>query len=70
MPTKRVCTDFIDHVAGEKCDVCGNEVDEYGNTEDDFVNCCFPNCGCDGFRLCMAPSGPNDSSCAMNLERK
>ena len=43
--------------------------DQYGNTESNFRNCCFPDCGCDGARLCMAPSGPNSGSCAINIER-
>lgn len=52
-----------------KCTECGLFVDQYGNTEDDFRNCCFPDCGCDGARLCMAPSGANVASACMNLEK-
>ena len=42
--------------AGEKCPGCGDEIDQYGNTENDFNSCSFPDCGCDGARLCMAGS--------------
>lgn len=40
--------------AGEVCGGCGEQIDEFGNTESSFKYCCFPNCGCDGARLCMA----------------
>ena len=39
---------------GGACPECGLPVDKYGNTEDDFQFCSFPDCGCDGARLCMA----------------
>jgi hypothetical protein len=55
-------------IAGELCDECGLDVDEHGNTEEIFHYCCFPDCGCDGARLCMAPSGANDASCCWNIE--
>ncbi len=44
----------LDHLAfcGEQCPDCKLEVDNYGNTEDQFDYCCFPDCGCDGSRLC------------------
>lgn len=58
-----------DHDPETICEHCNLPVDCYGNTEADFVNCCFPDCGCDGARLCMAPSGPNNSSMNLNLER-
>jgi len=45
------------------------EEDEYGNTEDDpFHFCTFPNCGCDGARLCHARSGANDNANRYNVE--
>jgi hypothetical protein len=49
----------------------GEEVDKYGNptSGDSLPYCCFPDCGCDGARLCMAESGANAASCAMNIER-
>lgn len=51
------------------CPDCELQVDAYGNTEDLFAFCCFPDCGCDGERLCMAPSGANFASRSMNIER-
>lgn len=47
------CTEHMSY-AEEICPDCGLEVDKYGNTEAQFDNCCFPDCGCDGARLCMA----------------
>jgi hypothetical protein len=45
--------------------------DKYGNTEKDPLQfCCFPDCGCDGSRLCMAKSGPNQASYAINIEHR
>lgn len=50
----------------------GIEVDKYGNPTDgdSLPFCCFPDCGCDGARLCMAKSGANRASMAMNFERR
>ena len=62
------CEYAFDHEPGETCLHCNLEVDDYCNTEEDFQNCCFPNCGCDGSRLCMAPSGANDNSAKLNVE--
>lgn len=39
---------WIDHEPEATCPVCGLEVDEHGNTGDDFRYCCYPDCGCDG----------------------
>lgn len=47
--------------AGETCAGCGDEIDQYGNTENDFNACSFPDCGCDGARLCMAGSASDDA---------
>lgn len=47
------CLDHLDFV-DSTCPDCGLEVDAYGNTEDQFQYCSFPDCGCDGARLCMA----------------
>jgi len=49
-----------------------NGLDQYGNDPDDdvLVNCCFPDCGCDGFRLCMAKKGANNASYALNYEHR
>jgi len=62
------CEYYFDHDPGETCKHCGLEVDDYGNTEADFLNCCFPDCGCDGQRLCMAPSGANSNAMECNVE--
>ncbi len=45
--------------------------DKYGNplSGDRIINCCFPDCGCDGARLCMAENGASGSACALNIER-
>ena len=63
------CEYYFGHEPGEVCQHCGLEVDEYGNTEDDFINCCFPNCGCHGNRNCMAPSGANYMSMTLNHQK-
>ena len=49
-----------------------DDVDQYGNPMDvsSLPFCCFPDCGCDGARLCMADSGANNASAALNLERR
>ena len=59
----------IDHLAflSLKCPDCGLDVDGHGNTEDQFEFCCFPNCGCDGARLCMA-SEANTNAQKLNVE--
>jgi len=58
-----------EHEPETVCECCGFEVDDYGNTEDDFRHCCFPDCGCDGNRNCMAPSGANYASLTLNIEK-
>ena len=47
------------------------EVDQYGNPVDgsSLPFCCFPDCGCDGARLCMAKSGASGVAMSLNLER-
>lgn len=47
------------------------EVDKYGNpmSGDSLPFCCFPDCGCDGARLCMAESGAHSGALALNIER-
>ena len=47
------CIDHLNFTMGV-CPDCGLSVDAYGNTEDQFEHCSFPDCGCDGARLCMA----------------
>ena len=45
------------------------EYDQYGNEIDgDFLYCSFPDCGCDGARLCMAKNGASESACSGNVE--
>lgn len=53
--------------AGELCGGCGDEIDQYGNTEGDFNACSFPDCGCDGARLCMAGSA-SERALGYNVE--
>jgi hypothetical protein len=59
----------VEHLSycGEICPDCGLHVDDYGNTEDSFQYCCFPYCGCDGARLCMAGEA-SDYALAANVE--
>ncbi len=47
------------------------EVDSYGNplSGDRLINCCFPDCGCDGARNCAAENGASWCSTEINLER-
>ena len=42
----------------------------YGNPKDGsrLINCCFPDCGCDGERLCMAEKGSSDRARRQNVE--
>lgn len=65
--TQERCIDHIDF-CDEICPDCGKQVDQFGNTEDQFDNCSFPCCGCDGNRLCMAKNGPSERSCRQNVE--
>ena len=55
------CKMAFDHEPGTTCLECGLVVDRYGNTEQDFLKCCFPDCGCDGERLCMAGKANADA---------
>ena len=45
--------------------------DQYGNPRngDRLIYCCFPDCGCDGSRLCMAENGASRAACSINIER-
>ena len=46
------------------------EYDRYGNEIDgEFLYCSFPDCGCDGARLCMAKNGPSWCALTLNLEK-
>ena len=60
------CLEHLDQ-CGQVCKECGLEVDEYGNTEDSFQYCSFPDCGCDGARLCMAGEA-SDAAASGNVE--
>jgi len=64
------CPESHEYIKESFCVECGDFVDKYGNTEAEFRFCCFPDCGCDGARLCMAPSGANNSSMAWNIESR
>jgi hypothetical protein len=60
------CDDHLDH-AGGVCPGCEEPVDSYGNTAYDFKHCSFPDCGCDGSRLCMAGEA-SEAACNGNIE--
>jgi len=47
------CVDHLEFV-GNICPDCHLDVDWHGNTEDQLDHCCYPDCGCPEFRLCMA----------------
>ena len=61
------CIDHLNFV-NEPCPDCGLAVDSYGNTEDQFDYCSFPDCGCDGARLCHAKHGASDHANKGNVE--
>ena len=46
------------------------KTDKYGNdiNGDKITYCCFPDCGCDGARLCMAENGASEISLDANIE--
>jgi hypothetical protein len=60
------CLSHLDY-AGQTCPGCEERVDAYGNTAYDFKFCSFPDCGCDGARLCMA-SEPSERAMTGNVE--
>lgn len=64
------CQEDHREFAGGTCPECKEPVDDYGNTAYSFLYCSFPDCGCDGARLCMAKSGPNMASSVLNIERE
>jgi hypothetical protein len=70
MEDGRMSVKCIDHLAflNAVCPDCGLPVDGYGNTEDQQTYCCFPDCGCDGQRLCCATEGPSEYAVAGNVE--
>jgi hypothetical protein len=60
------CEYHLDN-AGGTCTGCGERIDPYGNTAYAFKYCSFPNCGCDGARLCMAGEA-SESAQSGNVE--
>ncbi len=46
------------------------DLDQYGNPPDRVIYCCFPDCGCDGARLCMAETGPSFGAENLNLKKE
>lgn len=60
------CVNHLDYTK-EMCPDCGLLVDVYGNTEYQFDHCSFPDCGCDGARLCMAGEA-SDRAVEQNVE--
>ena len=56
-----------------ECDHCDGtgKVDDYGNpfSGDRIIYCCFPDCGCDGARLCQAENGASGCARSLNIER-
>lgn len=61
------CQNTFEHEPNSFCSHCQLEIDQYGNTEQDFRNCSFPDCGCDGERLCMVGK-PNENAQQCNVE--
>lgn len=61
------CIDHLNFTNGI-CEVCKLPVDAYGNTEDQFDYCSFPDCGCDGARLCGAKEGASEDAQKGNVE--
>lgn len=59
----------LDHLnfAGGTCPDCGLEVNQFGNTEEQFEFCSFPACGCDGSRNCTA-GVPSERAGQENVE--
>lgn len=59
------------HNVNAPTDDDGEPVDDYGNplSGDRIINCCFPDCGCDGARLCMAENGASSCARFLNIER-
>lgn len=54
----------------DPCPDCG--VDQYGNpvNGDRLIYCCFPDCGCDGARLCTAENEANYCATVLNIEHR
>ena len=67
--TAGMIAEHLDAVIEALIDTTG--IDKYGNPIDgsSLPYCCFPDCGCDGARLCMAESGASSASLILNEER-
>lgn len=52
----------------QRTDDYGNPLTESGELDGDLMYCCFPDCGCDGARLCMAKNGASSRACSQNVE--
>ncbi len=61
------CVDHLNFTKGI-CADCNLPVDKYGNTEEQLDYCSFPDCGCDGARLCSATEGASEDACIGNVE--
>jgi hypothetical protein len=56
-------------MASEREDDYGNELTEDGEyAEGRPQYCTFPDCGCDGARLCVAKDGASESASKFNVE--
>jgi hypothetical protein len=57
----------------QQCEYCDGTgmVDDYGNPSsgDRVIYCTFPDCGCDGARLCQAEKGASSCAAMLNIER-
>lgn len=62
------CLDHLEFTS-QTCPDCNEPVDAYGNTEYQFEYCSFPDCGCDGARLCMAGEASN-AALTLNIEKR
>ena len=59
------CLNHLDFT-GQVCPDCKDDVDHYGNTCNQMDYCSFPDCGCDGERLCMVDnSNENAKTCCV-----
>ena len=60
----------VDHLnfTNAVCPDCGLEVSAYGNTEEYQEYCSYPDCGCDGARLCMATNEASERAGKYNVE--
>lgn len=73
MSAECTCVECGDAFDGRECEdnLCPSCVpDDHGNTEREPNKfCSFPDCGCDGARLCQAENGASQSAMWLNIER-